>query len=149
GAIIRGTKAITTKQYVHTSFSLDATGHRLLSSGWDETRKRNDLLALDLVTWTETAIAPSAPYATYGWPSASPSGKRVAWLASARVGRTLAEGLAVDGKTIVAPTYELVGFTWIDDRAIVAHYRDRLDVIDANDGTVKGTKTTNAHDTMR
>ncbi len=133
--------------YRHGDYSLDAASNRLLTTGWNDTTKHNELLALDLTTWKETPVAPPAPYATYLWPSASPSGRRIAWLATSH--HPLAEGLVVDGKTIVAPTRELVGFVWIDDHALVAHYEDRIDVVDATDGTVKGSKTTDAHDTMR
>jgi hypothetical protein len=135
--------------YRHDDFSLDVAGNRLLSTGWDDGRKRDEVLALDLATWKETPLAPPAPYATYHWPSASPSGRRVAWLATSFAHHGIPEALVVDGKTLVAPTRDLVGFAWIDDRALVAHYADRLDVIDASDGTVKGSKTTGAQDTMR
>jgi hypothetical protein len=134
--------------YRHDDFSLDAASHRLLSTGWNDATKRSEVLALDLATWQETAVAPPAPYATYHWPSASPSGRRVAWLATSYANRTLAEGLVVDGRAIIAPTRELVGFAWIDDRTLVAHYENRIDVVAAADGAVKGSKTTNAQDMM-
>ncbi len=146
----RGTKTpVAPGASRHDDFSLDVAGHRLLSTGWDETRKRTDVLALDLTTWKESALAPPGPYASYLWPCASPSGKRVAWLASTFEHHVLAEALVVDGKTISAPSRDLVGFTWIDDRALVAHYADRLDVVDANDGTMRGSRATGAHDSMR
>jgi hypothetical protein len=153
GALFRvdhGTKTpVAVGPHRHDDFSLDAAGQRLLSTGWDETRKRDDVLALDLGTWKETALGPPAPYATYHWPSASPSGKRVAWLATSFGHHVMSEALVVDGKTVVTPSRDLVGFTWIDDDTLVAHYADRLDVVDANDGAVKGSKATAAHDTMR
>ncbi|HEY2369064.1 MAG TPA: hypothetical protein VGH87_21855 [Polyangiaceae bacterium] len=134
--------------YRHDDFSLDAASHRLLSTGWNDATQRSEVLALDLTTCTESAVAPPAPYATYHWPSASPSGRRVAWLATSFANRRLAEGLVVDGRAIIAPTRELVGFAWIDDRTLVAHYEDRIDVVAAADGAVKGSKTTNAQDMM-
>ena len=151
-ALIRvhgGTKTpVAAGPYRHGDFALDVAGDRLLSTGWNDATKRNEVLALDLHTWQETPIAPPAPYATYLWPHASPSGKRVAWLATSVTRRPFTEALVVDGKTLVAPARDLVGFAWIDDDTLVAHHADRLDVIDANDGTVKGTATTDAEDML-
>ena len=106
--------------------------------------KTDEVIATDLATLEETPISPPAPYSTYLRPRACPSGRRIAWLQS--VHRPLAEALVVDGKTIVAPDGDLVGFAWIGEDALVAHYRNRLAVVDANDGTVRGTKITGADD---
>jgi hypothetical protein len=143
----RGTKRpVAVGPYRHDDVSLDVAGNRLLSTGWDDATKRDEVLSLDLRTWKETAAAPPAPYATYLGPSASPTGKRVAWLATSFAHRTLAEALVVDGKPVVPPAHDLVGFAWIDDGALVAHYADRIDVVDASDGSVKGSQSTGAHD---
>jgi hypothetical protein len=133
--------------YRHSGFSIDA--HRLLSTGWDEKTMRDDVLALDLATWKETAVAPAAPYATYLVPAASRSGKHIAWLASSYTAHVHSVYLVVDGKPLAGPSGDLVGFEWIDDASIVAHYRNRLDVVDVVDGTVAGSTTTNADDMMR
>jgi len=133
--------------YRHSGFSID--GHRLLSAGWNDATKRNEVLALDLSTWRETAIAPPAPYATYLWPAASRSGKHVAWLASSYAAHVHSVFLVVDNKPLVGASADLVGFEWIDDAAIVAHYRNRLDVVDLVDGSVAGSTATNADDMMR
>ena len=138
---------ITNGQVRHSSFSID--GHRLFSTGWDDTTKHDEVLALDLATWKEVAIAPPAPYATYLWPAASRSGKHVAWLASSYAAHVHSVFLVVDGKPLAGPSGDLVGFEWIDDGAIVAHYRNRLDVVDVVDGGVAGSTTTNADDMMR
>ena len=152
GALARvhdGTKTpVAAGPYRHDDFALDLGGNRLLSTGWNDATKRAEVLALDLRTWQETPIAPPAPYATYLWPHASPSGKRVAWLATPVTRHPLTEALVVDGRTLVAPARDLVGFAWIDDDTLVAHHADRLDVLDANDGTVKGTTTTDAQDML-
>ena len=83
GALARvhdGTKTpVAAGPYRHDDFALDLAGDRLLSTGWNDATKHAEVLALDLRTWQETPIAPSA---TYLWPHASPSGKRVAWLAT-------------------------------------------------------------------
>ena len=129
-------------------FALDAARHRVVEVAWNDATHRDELLALDLATWNESALAPPAPYATYLGPHASPSGKRVAWLAAAHVPHGIPLALVVDGKTLVAPTRELTGFAWLDDDTLVAHYADRLDVLDANDGKVKGTRATGAQDSL-
>lgn len=142
-------KPVAVGPYRHNAFFLDMAGGRLLSTAWDDSSKRDAILALDLATWTESPVAPPAPYATYLHPSASPSGRRLAWLATSRVGRSLAEELVVDEKTLVAPTYDLVGYAWIGEDVLVAHFRDRLDVLDVKDGKVKGSQITHAEDSMR
>jgi len=151
GALARLDHAKTTPvavgPYMHGHVTLDAANGRVLSSGWNATTHLNEVLALDLATWNETAISPPAPYATYGWPKASRSGKRVAWLAYDRALR--GESLVVSGKTLVPHTRELVGFAWIDDDTIVAHYANRIDVLDARDGKPKGSQPTDADDMMR
>ena len=105
------------------------------------------MLSLDLRTWQETPIAPPAPYATYLWPSASPlGGKRVGWIATAP--KYLMLALVIDSKPIVGPTRDLVGFAWIDDATVVAHYENRLDVVNADNGAVQGSRTTDAQDML-
>ncbi|CAN5474328.1 hypothetical protein BH11MYX1_BH11MYX1_47510 [soil metagenome] len=142
--IDRGVKqAVAVGSYRHMDFALDVVGGRLLSIGWDETSKHANVLALDLATWNETTLAPPAPYATYMAPHASPSGKHLAWFAFSP---HLQAALVVDGKTIVAATHELVDYSWIGEDTLLAHYADRLDVIDATDGSVKGSRATDAHD---
>ncbi|NOU26766.1 MAG: hypothetical protein HOO96_02575 [Polyangiaceae bacterium] len=117
---------------------------RVLSTGWDETTKRTTILALDLATWNESAITTPGGYAEALWPAASPSGRRVAWT---RPSPGMKLALVVDGTTRTPASRDLVGFQWIDDTAIVAHYRNRLDVVATDDGAVRGTFTTNAEDT--
>ena len=132
--------------YRHSSFSI---GHgRLLSTGWDEKAKVTEILALDLATWKETALTTPGGYAEYGWPAASPSGKRVAWIDTTGR-RPMTHTLVVDGSVVTNPSSDLVGFEWIDDAAIVAHYRNKLDVVDTHDGSVRGTITTDADDMSR
>jgi len=129
---------------IYDDYSVDLPNRRLLSTQWDDVAKTDEVIATDLATLEETPISPPAPYSTYLRPRACPSGRRIAWLQS--VHRPLAEALVVDGKTIVAPDGDLVGFAWIGEDALVAHYRNRLAVVDANDGTVRGTKITGADD---
>ena len=152
GGLVRidhGTKlSIAGAPRMRRDFALDTARHRVVEVAWNDATHRDELLALDLATWSESALAPPAPYATYLWPHASPSGKRVAWLATAHVPHGIPLALVVDGKTLVAPTRDLTGFAWLDDDTLVAHYADRLDVLDANDGRVKGSRATGAHDTL-
>jgi hypothetical protein len=126
--------------YFLSTFSLDAANGRLLSAAFNDTTKRSEIVALDLATWTRTTIAPPAPYASYGSPSASASGKHVAWLAPVRPRGT---ALVVDGKQAAGPLTDVASFAWIDDTAIVLHYSDRLDVVSASDGAVRGSTRTN------
>jgi hypothetical protein len=133
----------------HSGFSVDAAKNRVLSTAWNDQTKRDEILSLDLATWHETAIAPPAPYATYLHPAASASGKRIAWLASTYAAHVHSVFLVVDGKPLVGPSGDLVGFEWIDDGAIVAHYRNRLDVVDLTDASVVGSIATNADDMIR
>ena len=132
---------------IYDDFSLDLSNRRLLSTEHDDDVDGDAVIATDLATLEETVLASAVPRASTLWPRASASGRRIAWLQSTPRGhRPLAEGLVVDGKTIVAPDRDLVGFAWIGEDALVAHYRDRLAVVDANDGTVRGTKATGADD---
>ena len=144
--IVMNDDAVTTHidpALVVSNVALDVPRGRLLASSWKAATHTNEILAIDLATWNQTPIAPPAAYATYGWPKASASG-RVAWLSYDFKSRT--EALVASGKAIAGPSRDLVGFQWIDDTAMVAHYRDRIDVIDAHDGKTKVTQATGADD---
>jgi hypothetical protein len=140
----RGTKTSVTTPFILNYLTLDAPRRRLLSSGWNDKTHLNEVLAIDLATFETRSLAPPASYATYASPKASRGG-RVAWLEYDRASRT--EALVVDGKKIVG-AHDLVGFEWIDERALVAHYAGRIEVVSARDGKTKASQATGADDIL-
>jgi len=134
------TRSLTPGLHADPQVALDAARTHLATFvPLDESYERTQLVSIDVRTAERKPLAPPQHPADLQWPRWSPSGAKIACLASDhRPDGHVFQGLWVDGARVGELTPDLYAHAWVDEDTIVLVHEKELVVLAIATGTVKG-----------